>query len=56
MSVSPAPAIAPMKMREVLRMISKPFVIFSSFAPTALLWPPFVCQDYDYSCRACLTD
>jgi hypothetical protein len=56
MSVSPAPAIAPMKMREVLRMISKPFVLFSSFAPAALLWPPFVCQDYDYSCGACLTD
>ena len=56
MSVSPAPAIAPMKMREILRMISKPFVIFSSFAPTALLWPPFVCQDYDYSRRANLTD
>ena len=46
MSVSPTPAIAPMKMREVLRMISKPFVLITSFAPTALLWPPLVCQDY----------
>ena len=37
-------------------MIGKPFVIFTSFAPTALLWPPLVCQDYDGYCGACLTD
>ena len=40
-SVSPTPAIAPTKMREVLRMDQQAFVIFTSVAPTALLWPPF---------------
>ena len=52
MSVSPAPAITPMKMREVLRMISKPLSYSVLLPPTALLWPPLVCQDYGCSVHA----
>jgi hypothetical protein len=45
-SVSPTPAIAPTKMREVLRMDQQAFVIFTSVAPTRSYGRPLVCQDY----------